>query len=155
MEIRMAESTDVPAMSALLERLVEAGKRTARADMAFVQENYVSNPVGVRCSLALNDEGKLLGFQSLIHAVAGNRYGTPPGWGIVGTHVALDAARSGVGRRLFDVTRQAAIEAGLSDIEAFIGHANIAAQAYYESIGFRTYRTTAEAVCKRWSVRDL
>ncbi len=151
MRIRTAVPQDAPAMSEMLQKLVAAGKRSARADVSFVQENYVGNPVGIRCSLAEDDDGNLLGFQSLIRATEGNRYNTPEGWGIIGTHVSPAAARSGVGRQLFDVTRRAAIEAGLTKIEAFISLSNEAAQAYYERMGFETYRHTDTAVCKCWS----
>ncbi|WP_245484998.1 GNAT family N-acetyltransferase [Rhizobium leguminosarum] len=142
-------------MSEMLQRLVAAGKRTARADVDFVREHYIGHPVGIRCSLAEDDDGNLLGFQSLIRATDGNPYDTPTGWGIVGTHVSPDAARTGVGSQLFEVTRQAAIEAGLEKIEAFIGIGNEVAQAYYERMGFRTYRTTETAVCKCWSADAL
>jgi len=48
-------------------------------------------------------------------------------------------------------TEQAAIKAGLTKIEAFIGNANAVAQAYYERIGFKTYRHTGAATCKVWT----
>ncbi|WP_105009427.1 GNAT family N-acetyltransferase [Rhizobium leguminosarum] len=105
----------------------------------------------MRYSLAEDEGGCLLGFQSLIRVTEGNRYGTPIGWGIIGTHVSPDAARLGVGRRL-NFTRQAAIDTGVTKIEAFIGLDNAAAQAFYESVGFRTYRQTHSAVCKCWSL---
>ncbi|MBY3469243.1 GNAT family N-acetyltransferase [Rhizobium laguerreae] len=133
MNIRTAIWDDAAAMSVMLQRLVALGKRSAKADVEYVQHNYVANPVGIRCSLAEDEGGRLLGFQSLIRATEGNRYGTPIGWGIIGTHVSPDAARLGVGRRLFNVTRQAAIDAGVTKIEALIGLDNAAAQAFYES----------------------
>lgn len=151
MRIRPATADDAKAMSALLQKLVVAGTRTARADIEFVLQRYVHSPVGVRCSLAEDNDGNTLGFQSLIRATEGNPYDTPIGWGIIGTHVSPDAARQGIGRCLFNATRQAASEAGLTRIEAFITSSNLAAQAFYESIGFRTYRTTDIAVCKCWT----
>jgi len=92
-----------------------------------------------------------MGFQSLIRAVEGNPYGTPSGWGIIGTHVSPDAARTGVGTRLFAASERAALDAGLTNIEAFIGKDNTVAQAYYERMGFDTYRHTETAVCKVWT----
>ncbi|MFK0332810.1 GNAT family N-acetyltransferase [Rhizobium sp. NPDC090275] len=151
MNIRAATAQDAPAISEMLQKLVAAGKRTARADIEFVRENYTDNPVGIRCCLAEDEKGSLLGIQSLIHATEGNRYETPVGWGIIGTHVSPDAARRGVGRRLFECSREAAIEAGLSKIEAFIGKDNIVAQSYYERLGFETFRHTDTAVCKVWT----
>lgn len=151
MKIRTATAGDAKAMSEMLQGLVTAGKRTARADVEFVLENYVSNPVGIRCFLAEDEQGALLGFQSLIRSTEGNRYGTPVGWGIIGTHVSPDAARTGVGTALFAASRKAAIEAGLTKIEAFIGKDNKIAQSYYERMGFETYRQTDTAVCKAWT----
>ncbi|WP_312992663.1 GNAT family N-acetyltransferase [Rhizobium populisoli] len=62
-----------------------------------------------------------------------------------------EAARTGVGTRLFASSEQAATEAGLSKIEAFIGKDNAVAQAYYERMGFETFRQTEAAVCKVWA----
>ncbi len=152
MEIRTANPDDAPAMSAMLQMLVQAGKRTAPADEAFVLSHYISNPDGIRCSLAVDDDGSVLGLQSLIFAREGNRYETPVGWGIIGTHVSPLAARRGVGRQLFEVTKQAAAEAGLEKIEAFIGEKNAEGQAYYEKMGFATYRLAEGAVCKCFEV---
>ena len=151
MRTRTAARADAPAISQILQKLVAAGKRTARADVEYVLEHYIGHPSGLRCTIAEGDNGRLLGFQSLILAADINPYDTPPGWGIIGTHVDPDSARDGVGRMLFEATREAAIEAGLGKIEAFIGKDNHIAQAYYERMGFRTYRTTETAVSKLWS----
>lgn len=151
MTIRTATLSDVAAMSAMLERLVAAGKRTAPAEEVYVRDHYVANPLGIRCTLAEDDDGNLLGFQSLIRSVDGNPYDTPVGWGIIGTHVSPDAARTGVGTKLFAASEQAALDAGLTKIEAFIGKDNSVAQAYYGRMGFETYRHTEAAVCKVWT----
>ena len=147
---RTAVLEDATAMSKMLQKLVQAGKRTARADVDYVMEHYVRHPDGLLCVVAEDEEGSILGFQSLICATNGNPYNTPSGWGIIGTHVDPDKARR-VGRALFQVTSAAAIEAGLEKIEAFIAKENHIAQAYYERMGFRTYRMTEKAVCKVWT----
>jgi GNAT superfamily N-acetyltransferase len=155
MKIRTATTGDAQAMSEMLQRLVAVGKRTARADIEFVLENYVANPVGIRCTLAESEQGDLLGFQSLIRSTEGNRYETPIGWSIIGTHVSPDAVRTGVGTALFASSREAALAAGLTKIEAFIGNDNTVAQAYYERMGFETYRHTDKAVCKAWTADKI
>nr|WP_132273717.1 GNAT family N-acetyltransferase [Neorhizobium sp. JUb45] len=152
MQIRTATPDDAPAMSAMLQLLVQAGKRISPAHEAFVLSHYIGNPDGIRCSLAEDDDGSVLGFQSLVLARDGNRYGTPIGWGIIGTHVSPLAARRGVGRQLFEVTELAAAAAGLEKIEAFIGEKNAEGQAYYEKMGFVTYRLAEGAVCKCYEV---
>jgi GNAT superfamily N-acetyltransferase len=155
MRIRAAQPSDATAMSEMLQRLVAAGKRTSRADEGFVLQTYITDPHRIVCSLAEDETGQLLGFQSMKLATDGNPYGTPTGWGIIGTHVSPLAARRGVGSGLFEVTRKAAVEAGIPRIEAFIGATNIEGQNYYEKMGFRTYRTTESAVCKCYQVPEL
>ena len=137
-------------MSEMLRLLVAAGKRSSPADEAFVLGHYIDNPNPIRCSLAEDDDGSILGFQSLVRAIEGNRYGTPVGWGIIGTHVSPLSARRGTGSRLFEVTKTAVIHAGIEAIEAFIGEKNAEALAYYEKMGFRTYRLADGAVCKAY-----
>lgn len=148
MEIRTAVSLDATSMSNMLKQLVIAGKRKSPADKDFVLRNYIEDPQRIRCSVALDGNGNLLGFQSLKRATEGNKYDTPVGWGIIGTHVSLKAGRQGVGTKLFEVTKAAARNAGLENIEAYIGFTNIEGQDYYEKMGFRTYRHADEAICK-------
>jgi len=138
----------------MLKKLVAAGRRTMPADADYVRDHYVSDPIGIRCTLAEDEDGNILGFQSLIRAVEENPYGAPLGWGIVGTPVSPDAARTGVGTRLFAATTQAASKSGLTKIEAFIGKDNAVALAYYERMGFETYRRTEAAVCKVWTRQE-
>ena len=154
MQIRPAVATDVPSMSAMLAQLVAAGKRVSPADEAFLLHTYIENAERIECSVALDDEGTLLGFQSLRLARAGNQYDTPVGWGIIGTHVSPLAARRGVGSGLFRVTKAAARNAGLQDIEAFIAASNAEGLAYYEKMEFRTHRRTESAICKRFRMAD-
>jgi GNAT superfamily N-acetyltransferase len=146
--IREAVSTDAAAMSDVLEELVAAGKRSRAADPGFALSHYIDHPHRLHCFAALDERGRMLGFQSLKVAREGNPYETPLGWGIIGTHVRPSAARMGVGSRLFAATLQAAREARLPAIEAYIGEQNGAALAYYETLGFRTYRRSDGIVCK-------
>lgn len=151
MIIRKATVADVGQMSALLRQLTAAGKRRSPDDEAFVRSNYIEDPHSVRCSVA-DDDGAVLGFQSLKRAWAGNKWDVEPGWGIIGTHISPSAARRGVGRALFEVTRMAAGEAGIPHIDATIGATNTEGLAYYEAMGFRAYRTLEGAICKRFDV---
>jgi len=148
MQVREAAASDAQAMSEVLEELVAAGTRQNRSDPSFALSHYVEHPQRLHCFVAVNDEGKVMGLQSLKMADEANPYGTRPGWGIIGTHVRPCAARSGVGSRLFEATLAAAREAGLPAIEAYIAEQNTAALNYYEAIGFRTYRRPAGIVCK-------
>ncbi|WP_229801408.1 GNAT family N-acetyltransferase [Tateyamaria omphalii] len=138
-------------MSAFLRELTALGKRLSPDDEEFVQRYYIEGEDKIRCSVA-DDEGAVLGFQSLKIARAGNQWGVEPGWGIVGTHIRPSAARRGVGRALFEVTRKAAEDAGLAHIDASIGANNPEGLAYYEAMGFRTYRTSMDLICKRFDI---
>lgn len=151
MEIRDAVVGDVQQMSAFLKELTASGKRTSPDDEAFVRTHYIEDSVKIRCSVA-EDDGIVLGFQSLKRAEVGNKWGVEPGWGIIGTHIRPSAARRGVGRALFSVSRMAAKSAGIANIDATIAATNPEALAYYEAMGFRTYRTSEGLICKRFDV---
>lgn len=150
--IRAATHADVPGLSTMLQELVAAGKRSRPADEAFVLATYVAHPDGISCFVAEAEGGQLLGLQALSRAVAGNPYGTPEGWGIIGTHVAPAAARRGVGKGLFAATRAAAQAADLPAIEACIGAANAEGRGYYAAMGFRSWRSTEGKDCKRYDL---
>lgn len=148
MDIRPAMLQDAPAISLVLEELVAAKKRTKASDVEFVANHYINPPDQIRCSIAVDDDGMVLGFQSLKFAGENNPYGTPVGWGIIGTHVRPSAARKGVGQKLFHSTKEAANQFDVSKTEAFISQRNDVAIAYYEAMGFRTYRKLKDVVCK-------
>lgn len=147
MIIRNATAEDVPQMSAFLGRIAEMGRRVSPWDEDFVLRNYINAADKIQCALAEGD-GKVLGFQSLKLAKEGNIYGVTAGWGVIGTHVNPDAARRGVGRTLFASTLSAEREYGLKKIDASISAANPEGLAYYEAMGFRTYRTPDDLICK-------
>jgi ribosomal protein S18 acetylase RimI-like enzyme len=154
MKIREALSSDAEAMSDVLEELVDAAKRHNRSDPSFTSSHYIEHPQRVHCLLAVAEDGKLLGFQSLKRADEGNPYGTPVGWGIIGTHVRPSAARMGIGSALFAATLAGARKARLPAIEAYIGDRNDAALAYYDALGFATYRRSDGIVCKALHLTD-
>ena len=139
-------------MSDVLEELIAAGKRSRAGDVGFVRSHYIEHPHRVQCLVALDDGGRIVGFQSLKLAHEGNSYGTPVGWGIIGTHVMTTAAGKGFGSRLFRETLKKAREANLPAIEAYIGNENAVGLAYYEALGFRAYRHSDGITCKSFQV---
>lgn len=155
MRIRTAAPDDALAMSKVLREIIAVTQRDRPSDPEFVLGNYITNPHGIRCSAAVDDNGEVMGFQSLIHAIEGNPYGVAVGWGIIGTHISPRAARRGVGSALFRVTKEAATAAGLQNIDATIGEHNEGGLAYYDSIGFKTYRFGQGTICKRFSFEPL
>ncbi|MEM9436972.1 MAG: GNAT family N-acetyltransferase [Pseudomonadota bacterium] len=147
MEIREAVPSDAEAVSEMLSALVAAGKRTRPSDAGFVLEAYISNPLGIRTSVAVEGD-EILGIQILSRAYEGNPYGAPLGSGIIGTHAAPWAARRGVGRALFQATLGAAREAGLQTIEAFIHRENAEGHGYYGAMGFEPVREDGDALVR-------
>lgn len=153
MRLRVAEPTDAADMSRVLAEIIVATGRDRPHDPDTVLARYVRHPAGIRCTLAVDDAGVALGFQSLIRALPGNPYDVAEGWGIIGTHIAPRAHRMGVGRTLFAASRAAAEAAGLIAIDAYIGANNPTAQHYYEAMGFRTYREPQGIVQKMFPLR--
>ncbi len=148
---RDATLSDVAQMSAFLKELTTAGKRTSPDDEDFVQKYYIEDPAKIRCTVA-EENDQILGFQSLKQAVSGNAWGVEPGWGIIGTHIRPSAARRGLGRALFAKSQAAAAEFGLTKIDATIAATNPEALAYYEAMGFKTYRTPEGIIGKEFDL---
>ena len=148
MQIRLAVEDDVSGLSTLLQGLAAAGKRTLPSDEDFVRQRYVAHPDNAACHVAVDQDGTLLGLQVLMRAGEGNDYGVTPGWGIIGTHVGLHAARSGVGKALFAQTVAAAAVAKLPKIDATMGAENPEALGYYAAMGFQSYRSAPGTVSK-------
>lgn len=146
--IRQAEAPDAPGMSAVLRPILRSWQSARRGDTDHVLAHYIHHPDRVSCVVAVTARGQVLGFQSLKRAGPGNPYDLPSGWGIIGTYVDMGCPRAGVGQRLFSATRQAALDAGLRQIDATIGSESLAAQQYYAAMGFVTWRRLPGAVGK-------
>ena len=140
MLIRRATRDDAGAMSEVLIEIIALTGRTRPHDPAFTLSHYIAAPDGILCSVAVDEDHRVMGFQSLKRAAANNRYDVPEGWGIIGTHISPRAHRRGVGTALFTHSRKAASEVGLTRIDAAIGANNPMGLRYYEAMGFRTYR---------------
>ncbi|NVO58174.1 GNAT family N-acetyltransferase [Rhodobacteraceae bacterium B1Z28] len=150
---RSAQEGDANGIASVLQNLFDAGKRSKSCTAEFVLGHYISHPDSIRCTVAVERDGRILGFQSLRHAVANNPYDVTVGWGIIGTHIRPAAARRGIGRGLFAQTRDAARAFGLSFIDATIGAENTEGLAYYEAMGFRAYRQPEDAVSKVYQLQ--
>lgn len=151
MHIRPADANDATGISVVLQSLTAAGLRTRPDSVAFALDHYIAPADLILCSVAEAGD-TILGLQVLKRAQAGNRYDVPPGWGIIGTHISPDQARRGIGAALFAVTLNAARDAGLAHIDAHIGRTNAGGRAYYDAMGFRTYRETDTSICKCFSL---
>jgi len=161
MEVRPATPDDAAAVSRVLAEIVVAKGAGVEGvgvegvgvegDADFVRARYIDHPARVACTVAVI-EGEVVGLQSLKRAWDGNPYDVPSGWGIIGTHIFPSAARQGVGRDMFAVSRDAAAAAGLVSIDARIGAGNAGGRAYYAAMGLWTRREPDDAVCKRYDL---
>lgn len=152
MIIREATEADTPAMARILKEVLISWESDRPSTVEHVVENYVTHPCSLRCSVAIDDNGNLLGFQSLKRAWKANPFDVPEGWGVIGTYVDASARGSGVGRALFGSSLAAAKNGNLAEIDATIGASNIEGLTYYEALGFRTYRRASGAECKKFSL---
>lgn len=148
--LRQAISADAAGMARVLQALIASGQRSRPATVEHVLSHYIEDPERLSCLLAVDADGTVLGFQSLKRASAGNPYDVTLGWGIIGTHIAPDALRSGIGRGLFEGTRATILREGLPGVDASIGTQNAQGLAYYEAMGFRDYATGAGVQRKAW-----
>lgn len=149
MRVRTAGQSDASGVSEILQDLVAAGKRKKRSDLEFATTHYIEHPNQIRCSIIEDEVAGMIGFQSLKIATNPNPYETPVGYGIIGTHIRPDFARCGAGSLLFASTYEAARTNRLPAIEACIAVENSAGIAFYQAMGFVTYRHFERAVCKR------
>ncbi len=152
MHIRPARAEDARGMSLVLEEIIARWESQRPTNPDHVLRFYVEHPDKIQCLVAAGDNGAILGFQSLKLASDANPYGVSPGWGIIGTYVAGDCAGRGVGRKLFTSMREAANASGITRIDATIDKTNRIGLAYYDVMGFKTYKTTPGAVCKCYSL---
>lgn len=150
-EIRPARSSDAEDMAEVQNAIYRAGRRASPSDAALVRERYLDTEHRIACTVAEQD-GRVVGFQSLQRAWPENPYGVAAGWGIIGTHIRPDAGRRGVGRRLFATSLAAAKAAGVRHIDASIGADNSPALAYYSAMGFTPYRDGSGTIPHRFDV---
>lgn len=151
---RQATDNDADQMSEILSPILISWKSDRPSDADHILRYYIEHPDSIKCTIAEDETGKALGFQSLIIATDNKPYDVPNGWGIIGTYVRLDAARCGVGKHLFASSLEAAKQAGLKKIDATIGQSNETGLAYYEAMGFRTYKTSDTSVSKVYEMEQ-
>lgn len=149
--IRPAAPTDADDMAEVQNAIYRAGLRSTPVDVEQIRERYLDQTYGIACTVAEQD-GRVIGFQSLKRAWPDNPYDVAEGWGIIGTHIHPDAGRGGLGRKLFAESLAAAKAAGLQHIDATIGADNEAGRAYYAAMGFVLYRDGDGAIPHRFDL---
>ena len=152
LQIRQAAKADAAEMSRILLEILERWQSSRPGSQEHVRSFYIDHPDSIKCSVASDEQGRVVGFQSLKIARPGNDYDLPVGWGVIGTYVSSTALRQGVGSALFRSTVNAAANAGIRSIDATIGAQHSDALGYYEAMGFRAYRNIEGAVGKRFDL---
>ena len=145
--VEAATLEDAAGMSHVLGALFPNNERPTSAD--HMRSFYIEHPDSIRCSVAVDSSGDLLGFQSLKIASEGNVFDRPVGWGVIGTYVGEQTMRTGVGRALFASSLEAARETGLAVIDATIAKNDERALGFYDAMGFKTYQIEAGSICKK------
>lgn len=152
MNVRQAVTADAGEIAAFLQELTAHGKRTRPDSLEFVRDYYIDNVDTIRCSVAEDESGALVGIQILLTNTDPAAGETGDDWASVGTHVKPSAAGQGVGRALFAATQEAAKAFGIAHIEAMIGADNAEGLGYYGAMGFVTEREIDTRVRKRFDL---
>ena len=135
--VRQATAADAVLMGAILNPITAAGGTTAIEQLlseAEIREWFITGEHCLACSVAEDDEGRMLGFQAL------ERHSElPEHWADIATFACSPPRPSGVGVALFASTLEQAACAGIQYINATIRADNIKGLAYYAKLGFETY----------------
>lgn len=135
--VRTAGTLDARDMAELLNAIILKGGTTAHVD-EVTRDTILSwmarAPEDSAWHLAEDDDGVVLGFQFIEP-----HKDLPPDACDVATFVRIGQTGLGIGSKLFDATRKAAVELGYSWINATIRADNEGGLAYYQSRGFENY----------------
>ncbi|AOO84066.1 GNAT family N-acetyltransferase [Bosea vaviloviae] len=140
MIIRPAASEDAAALVEILNEIISAGGTTAIERPLSRSEfgaHYLHGDRFLACYVAVEPSRREpTGFQAL------ERHpDLPENWADIGTFARMRPKIKGVGTALFSETRKRARELGLAAINAAIRADNTGGLAYYEKMGFTTYKT--------------
>lgn len=135
--VRRATPEDAAALCEILNEIIALGGTTALETPhtpAELDDHYISGPTCLFCFMAETSDGTALGFQTLQTSTD-----LPGDWGDIGTFTRRTPRIQGVGTALFQQTKKAARDLGLSAINATIRADNYAGIPFYEKMGFKTY----------------
>lgn len=137
LRIRPTVRADAPVLADLLNEIIAAGGTTAY-ETPFTPDAFadahIDGPGVITSVLAEDVDGRAMGFQILL---ASDRLG--PGWGDIGTFARRGSTTRGIGSALFAATRRAALDAGLTTINATIRADNAGGLRFYSKMGFVDY----------------
>ncbi|MBX2855226.1 MAG: GNAT family N-acetyltransferase [Rhodobacteraceae bacterium] len=135
--VRPTQDEDVTGLCALLNEIIAIGGTTAILE-PLSEEMFMAWALNgsrsVSCVTAADEEGTLLGFQTLKRAAA-----PKDDWGIIATFARTTPKVPGVGTKLFQATKEQALAAGLHAIDATIRADNVSGLSFYTKMGFQDH----------------
>jgi L-amino acid N-acyltransferase YncA len=136
--IRQCRPEDLPELCELVNEIILMGSTTA-LERPFTVEGFVDHffnqQIQISCFVAEGTEGELLGFQILsFHEQL------PEDWADIATFVRTSPRLSGVGTALFTDTVELADKFEINTLNAVIRADNVGGIAYYEKMGFTTWK---------------
>lgn len=158
LHIRIATLDDAGALCALLNEVIQIGGSTAYETVMDAEKFasiFLLRPAHICCHAAQLANGALVGFQFLeySHEIGGE-------WASISTFARANNVANntppvkGVGRALFPFSRDFLINTPTQFIDATIRADNNSGLAYYEKMGFRTYKTTKNKPLKDGTLVD-
>jgi len=137
---RPVTADDAAELADLLNAVIAAGGTTA-LEVPFtpeaLDEAYLTGPNVLCCCVAEDEDGTLLGFQTL-----GRYPGLPDDVGDIATFARVGGTQRGIGSALFAATQSRAAELGLSAINATIRADNTGGLTFYARQGFVDHGVT-------------
>ena len=160
--VRPGSPADLRQAADLLNEIILIGGTTARTSKttaADLGDWLAGDPDHAYWCVAEDEAGNLLGFQWI-----GPHPGLPSEACDISTFVKAGRTGLGVGSRLFEATRQAALDLGYEWINANIRADNSGGLIYYQSRGFRDWDrieavtlsdgTIVDKIQKRYDLKD-
>ncbi|MGI9373249.1 MAG: GNAT family N-acetyltransferase [Hyphomicrobiales bacterium] len=138
MSVRAAMLDDAAELCALLNEIIAIGGTTALETALSEQEfaeYYLHGESYICCHVAVAEDGALAGFQALETHTR-----LPDDWADIATFARVSPKTPGVGSALFPHTLATAREHGYAAINATIRADNKSGLAYYDKMGFETYK---------------
>lgn len=137
LSVRHGTALDLRSATSLLNDIISVGGTTAitnEVSKSDMETWLMSDPDRAAWHVALDDNADVLGFQWI------GPWPTLPSEACeIGTFVKMGQTGLGIGSRLFEATKSAAVDLGYDWINANIRSDNESGLTYYQSRGFRIY----------------
>jgi GNAT superfamily N-acetyltransferase len=142
LRIGPAGPDDAGPLRRILNEIIAIGGTTAfetPLTPAEFDDYFLRGPDCITCLMAQTPAGEASHFQAWGFQSLGRKAGLPDGWADIATFTRREPRRPGVGAALFEATKRAARDLGLTAINATIRADNYAGIPFYEKMGFQTW----------------